>query len=89
MGGKVLELYSEKLLRRGEARGEERGRKAGLAEGEARGKKAGLAEGEARGRTAGMLATLCSLVKKGLLSVADAAKELGVSEEAFKKMAML
>jgi predicted ArsR family transcriptional regulator len=36
-----------------------------------------------------MLATLCSLVKKGLLSVSDAAKELGVSEEAFKKMAML
>jgi hypothetical protein len=29
MGGKVLELYSEKLLRRGEARGEERGKKAG------------------------------------------------------------
>jgi predicted transposase YdaD len=73
MGGKVLELYSEKLLRRGEARGEARGRKAGLAEGEAR----------------GMLSTLCSLVKKGLLSVSDAAKELGVSEEAFKKMAML
>jgi predicted transposase YdaD len=60
----------------GEARGEG---------GEARGRKAGLAEGEARG----MLSTLCSLVKKGLLSVSDAAKELGVSEEAFKKMAML
>ena len=73
MGGKVLELYSEKLLRRGEARG----------------KTEGIVEGEARGRKAGMLATLCSLVKKGLLSVSDAAKELGVSEEAFKKMAML
>ena len=77
MGGKVLELYSEKLLRRGEVRGEARG--------EARGKKDGIAEGEAKGT----LATLCSLVKKGLLSVADAAKELGVSEEVFKKMAML
>jgi predicted transposase YdaD len=73
MGGKVLELYSEKLLRRGEARG----------------KKDGIAEGEARGEAKGTLMTLCSLVKKGLLSVADAAKELGVSEEAFKKMAML
>ena len=69
MGGKVLELYSEKLLRRG--------------------KTEGIAEGEARGEAKGTLMTLCSLVKKGLLSVADAAKELGVSEEAFKKMAML
>ena len=33
--------------RKSEARGEARGRKAGLAEGEARGRKAGLAEGEA------------------------------------------
>lgn len=61
MGGKVLELYSERLLRRGEAKGEAKA----------------------------TLSTLCSLVKKGFISVSVAAKELGVSEETFKKMAAM
>lgn len=65
MGGKVLELYSEKLLRRGEARGK--------------------AQGEARGK----IEILKSLVTKGIISISVAAKELGVSDEAFKKMAAL
>ncbi len=65
MGGKILELYSEKLLRRGKA------------------------EGRAEGKSEGVLETLRSLVKKGLLTIPAAAKELGVSEEDFKKMAML
>ncbi len=42
-----------------------------------------------KGREEGALATLVSLVKRGVLSIADAAKEMKVSEEAFKKMAML
>lgn len=65
MGGKVLELYSEKLLRRGEARGK--------------------AQGEARGK----IEILKSLVTKGIISISVAAKELVVSDEAFKKMAAL
>ena len=65
MGGKVLELYSEKLLRRGEERGKE--------------------QGEARGK----IEILKSLVTKGIISISVAAKELGVSDEAFKKMAAL
>lgn len=65
MGGKVLELYSEKLLRRGKAQGE--------------------AQGEARGK----IEILKSLVTKGIISISVAAKELGVSDEAFKKMAAL
>ncbi len=73
MGGKVLELYSEKLLRRGEARGEARGKAQGEAQGEARGK----------------IEILKSLVTKGIISISVAAKELGVSDEAFKKMAAL
>ncbi len=81
MGGKVLELYSEKLLRRGEARGEARGK----AQGEARGKAQGEAQGEARGK----IEILKSLVTKGIISISVAAKELGVSDEAFKKMAAL
>lgn len=73
MGGKVLELYSEKLLRRGEAQGEARGKAQGEAPGEARGK----------------IEILKSLVTKGIISISVAAKELGVSDEAFKKMAAL
>ena len=73
MGGKVLELYSEKLLRRVEARGEARGKAQGEAQGEARGK----------------IEILKSLVTKGIISISVAAKELGVSDEAFKKMAAL
>ena len=61
MGGRVLELYSERLLRRGKA----------------------------EGKAEAMLSTLRSLVKKGLISISAAAAELGVSEDAFKKMAML
>lgn len=69
MGGKVLELYSEKLLRRGEARGK--------------------AQGEAQGEARGKIEILKSLVTKGIISISVAAKELGVSDEAFKKMAAL
>lgn len=69
MGGKVLELYSEKLLRRGEARGK--------------------AQGEAQGEARGKIEILKSLVTKGIISISVAAKELVVSDEAFKKMAAL
>lgn len=69
MGGKVLELYSEKLLRRGEARGK--------------------AQGEAQGEARGKIEILKSLVTKGIISISVATKELGVSDEAFKKMAAL
>ena len=39
---------------------------------------------EARGKQEGMMETLVSLVKKGLLSVADAAKESGISPAEFQ-----
>ncbi len=42
-----------------------------------------------KGREEGALAMLKSLVKRGALPIADAAKELGVNEETFRKMAML
>ena len=32
-----------------------------------------------------VIATLISLVKKGLLQIADAAKEAGITEDAFKE----
>ena len=77
MGGKILELYSEKLLRRGRA--------IGYAEGYSE----RYAEGCAERYAEGVLKVLRSLVQKGLITISTAAKELGVSEEDFKKMAAL
>ena len=46
-------------------------------------------EGLAQGRTQGMLSTLSDLVKDGILTIAVAAKKAGMTEEAFRKAAML
>ena len=54
-----------------------------LAKGEAK----GIAEGKAEGRTEGALETLAGLVKKGLLTVAQAAEEAHMSVAEFKKKA--
>lgn len=42
-----------------------------------------LEQGETRGKLQGALSTLTSLVTKGLISIKDAAAELGVSETEF------
>ncbi len=60
-----------------------------VAKGRAEGEAKGRAEGEAKGRAEGMVeggnAKLYELVQNGLLSVSDAAKNMGVSEEDFTK----
>ena len=43
----------------------------------------GIAQGETRGKLQGTLSTLTSLVTKVLISIKDAAAELGVSEAEF------
>lgn len=66
------QIEYEKSLARKEARA------AGLAEG----REVGLAEGRAEGRV-----SLCvDLVRKGLLSVTQAAEQLGISEDEVRKM---
>lgn len=45
----------------------------------------GLAEGEAKGRTKGQLDTFISLVNDGIITPADAAKRLRISEADFIK----
>lgn len=55
-------------------------------EASAEGRTEGLAEGRAEGRAEGHLEMLINLVKKGLLSTADAAKELSISEKKFMSM---
>ena len=47
----------------------------------------GEAKGKAEGRTEGALETLAGLVKKGLLTVAQAAEEAHMSVAEFKKKA--
>ena len=65
-------------LRRREEKGREEGRAEGLAEGEAKGTIKGKAEGR--------WTTLVELVHDGLLTVKEAAKRAGMSEEAFRKL---
>lgn len=49
----------------------------------------GRAEGMAEGKSAGKLGVLTDLVKEGLLTISIAAKKAGMTEEAFRKVAML
>ena len=48
--------------------------------------KLGRAEGKAEGRAEGVLETLFALVKKGLLSLDDAAKQAGISKAKVQKL---
>ena len=48
-------------------------------------RKEGRAEGLAEGRAEGIIDTLISLVQNGLLSIKDAAAQLGITEVAFQK----
>ena len=59
MGGEILELPSEKLIKKAERRGEQKGEQKGG------------------------IKMLISLVKKGTISIAQAAEQLGESEEKF------
>ena len=46
----------------------------------------GRAEGRAEGKAEGKIESFLSLVKKGLLELSVAAKELGMSEKQFKRL---
>lgn len=49
----------------------------------------GREEGREEGRTEGRMNMLMELVRKNILSIKDAAEQAGMTEAAFKKMAML
>ena len=59
----------------------------GRAEGRAEGEAIGEAKGEAKGEVKGTIKTLLGLVKKGLLTEANAAAEANVSVAEFRKLA--
>ena len=69
MGGKILELESEKLLRIGKEEGH----------------KEGLREGRKEGRKEGAFEMLASLVKEGILTLEEAAKRVEMSPVEFKR----
>lgn len=48
-----------------------------------------LDEYEESGRVSGRIGLLCDLVKEGLLTIAVTAKKAGMTEDAFRKLAML
>ncbi|MBQ9242296.1 MAG: Rpn family recombination-promoting nuclease/putative transposase [Proteobacteria bacterium] len=87
-----LEKGKELGLAEGKELGLAEGKELGLAEGKelglAEGKELGLVEGKelglAEGKTQGALQMLISLVRKGLISVQDAAVQAGMSEAAFR-----
>lgn len=79
MGGKILEYEAKTILRKGIEAGREEGRQEGRQEG----RKEGREEGRKKGREEGILITLSDLVRKRMLTVSDAAKQAGLSEEAF------
>jgi len=51
-----------------------------------RAREEGREEGEARGRTEGRIKAYIELLKDGLISIADAAKNLCMSEDEIKKL---
>ncbi|HBQ30230.1 MAG TPA: hypothetical protein DD660_04140 [Mitsuokella multacida] len=67
-------------LRRREEKGREEGRKEG--------RKEGREEGKAEGNAEGRWKVLMELVHDGIITVKEAAKRAGMTEEAFRKLAM-
>ena len=55
-------------------------------DGYASGEKRGEEKGKEKGKEEGKIESFLSLVKKGLLELSVAAKELGMSEKQFKKL---
>ena len=78
---RITELYHKEIA--AEAKAE------GWAEGRAEGKAEGISEGMAKGKIEGTIHTLKELVKDGFITVTVAAKRAGMTEEAFRKIAMM
>ena len=79
----------EKIVEEAESKGMEKGMATGMEKGMATGMEKGMATGIEKGMATGRLAQLHDLVKKGLLTLSTAAREAGMTEDAFRKAAML
>ena len=83
------EVFEMMSLRWNEKDAKKYWQKEAREEGHAVGLAQGISQGIVQGRTQGMLSTLSDLVKDGILTIAVAAKKAGMTEEAFRKAAML
>lgn len=77
----ILDLINDSRAE-GMLEGMYKGRDEGIAEGMSRGR----AEGRCEGRYEGILSTLIELVYDNVITIKDAARRIGMSEEAFTKM---
>ncbi len=82
---RITELYHKEIAAEAKAEGWAEGR----AEGKAEGRAEGISEGMAKGKIEGTIHTLKELVKDGFITVTVAAKRAGMTEEAFRKIAMM
>ena len=73
----------DRFIEQGRNEGMEKGIAQGRSEGIAQGMEKGIAQGRSEGRTEGKLSMLYELTKDGVLTLAEAAKRAGMSEEAF------
>ena len=76
-------------IEEGRAEGIEKGRAEGIEKGRAEGIEKGRAEGIEKGRAAGKVETLLSLIEKGILTIADAARLFNMTVPEFEEEAKL
>ena len=81
MGGEILELEVDKILNRGI----DIGRTEGLSIGKAEGISEGLSIGRTEGLVEGMISTLTTLVRDGLLDLAEGARRANMTQEEFEQ----
>ena len=73
MGGEILELEADKILNRG------------IDIGRTEGRTEGISEGLSIGRTEGIINSMISLVRDGLLDLAEGAKRANMTQEEFER----
>ena len=86
---KLLDIFDqakEEGREEGRAEGREEGRAEGREEGRAEGREEGRIEGLEEGLAKGQTRTLLNLVRDGSLPLSVAARNLGVSEEEFRRL---
>ena len=81
----LTEYNEEKVLKMERKEGWAAGKAEGFSEGIAAGKVEGIAEGRTEGKKEGIVIAFAGLVSEGILTVAEAAKRAGMTEDEFIK----
>ena len=80
---RIQKIYEKELIESCTAEAMEKGMEKGRAEGMEKGRAEGMKKGMEKGMEKGIFATLTDLVRKGLLSLANAAEQAHMSEADF------